>query len=105
MVTLIGLMAIVLSTGLCIWYAPNLEGALPAWLYYLYRTYSPSCYIMDRRISASVWSYASLDAIDGKHARRTGQSGPLGQLFDHGCDALNMSVYMCWPISLTACLW
>ena len=23
------------------------------------------------------------------HSRRTGQSGPLGELFDHGVDALN----------------
>lgn len=28
--------------------------------------------------------YQSLDAIDGKQARRTGSSGPLGELFDHG---------------------
>jgi ethanolaminephosphotransferase len=30
----------------------------------------------------------TLDAIDGKQARRTGASSPLGQLFDHGCDAV-----------------
>lgn len=34
--------------------------------------------------------YQSMDAIDGKQARRTGSTGPLGELFDHGCDALNM---------------
>ena len=28
-----------------------------------------------------------LDGIDGKQARRTGTSGPLGELFDHGLDA------------------
>jgi phosphatidylserine synthase len=33
-----------------------------------------------------------MDAIDGKQARRTGTSGPLGELFDHGCDAINMMV-------------
>ena len=27
-------------------------------------------------------------SMDGKQARRTGSSSPLGQLFDHGCDAL-----------------
>lgn len=31
-----------------------------------------------------MWIYQSLDAIDGKQARRTGTSGPLGELFDHG---------------------
>ena len=34
--------------------------------------------------------YQTLDAIDGKQARRTGSSSPLGQLFDHGCDAINV---------------
>ena len=30
--------------------------------------------------------------VDGSQARRTGQSGPLGELFDHGVDALNTSL-------------
>ena len=29
----------------------------------------------------------ALDGIDGKQARRTGRSSPLGELFDHGVDA------------------
>lgn len=29
--------------------------------------------------------------MDGKQARRTGTSSPLGELFDHGCDALSCS--------------
>ena len=33
--------------------------------------------------------YQSLDAIDGKQARRTNSNSPLGELFDHGCDALS----------------
>ena len=36
--------------------------------------------------------YQTLDAIDGKQARRTGSSSPLGQLFDHGCDAFSCSL-------------
>jgi len=28
------------------------------------------------------------DGIDGKQARRTGSSSPLGELFDHGLDSL-----------------
>jgi phosphatidylglycerophosphate synthase len=32
--------------------------------------------------------YQTLDSLDGKQARRTGSSSPLGQFFDHGCDAL-----------------
>ena len=33
--------------------------------------------------------YQSLDAIDGKQARRTGSATPLGELFDHGCDSVS----------------
>ncbi|GMH83629.1 hypothetical protein TL16_g09662 [Triparma laevis f. inornata] len=33
--------------------------------------------------------YQTLDNMDGKQARRTGSSSPLGMLFDHGCDAIN----------------
>jgi len=29
----------------------------------------------------------TLDGVDGKQARRTGTSSPLGELFDHGCDS------------------
>jgi len=28
-----------------------------------------------------------MDNSDGKQARRTGASSPVGMLFDHGCDA------------------
>ncbi|KAF9584810.1 hypothetical protein BGW38_005101 [Lunasporangiospora selenospora] len=42
--------------------------------------------------AVGLFVYQSLDAIDGKQARRTGTSGPLGELFDHGCDALNTSL-------------
>jgi phosphatidylglycerophosphate synthase len=34
--------------------------------------------------------YQTLDAIDGKQARRTGSSNSLGELFDHGCDSVSM---------------
>uniref|UniRef100_A0A452UZB7 Cholinephosphotransferase 1 n=1 Tax=Ursus maritimus TaxID=29073 RepID=A0A452UZB7_URSMA len=37
--------------------------------------------------------YQSLDAIDGKQARRTNSCSPLGELFDHGCDSLS-TVFM-----------
>ena len=37
----------------------------------------------------SILIYQTLDNMDGRQARRTGSSSPLGLLFDHGCDALN----------------
>jgi len=36
--------------------------------------------------------YQTFDACDGTQARRTGQSGPLGELFDHGVDAINTTL-------------
>ena len=33
--------------------------------------------------------YQTLDNMDGKQARKTHSSSPLGLLFDHGCDAMN----------------
>jgi phosphatidylglycerophosphate synthase len=40
--------------------------------------------------AASYFTYRILDEMDGKQARRTGNSSPLGLLFDHGCDAFTM---------------
>ncbi|XP_017770571.1 PREDICTED: ethanolaminephosphotransferase 1-like [Nicrophorus vespilloides] len=34
----------------------------------------------------------TLDGIDGKQARRTGTSGPLGELFDHGLDSYTAAI-------------
>lgn len=42
----------------------------------------------------SILVYTNLDCIDGKQARRTGTSSPLGQLFDHGCDAVALHVML-----------
>lgn len=35
----------------------------------------------------NLWVAYTLDGLDGKQARRTGTSGPLGELFDHGLDS------------------
>ena len=47
--------------------------------------------VLQKEHLESFWPYylQSLDAIDGKQARRTGTSSPLGELFDHGCDSLS----------------
>lgn len=37
------------------------------------------------------FAYRMLDECDGKQARRTGNSSPLGMLFDHGCDAFTVT--------------
>lgn len=42
----------------------------------------------------------TLDAIDGKHARRTGSSSPVGELFDHGLDSYSSIFIMIYLFSL-----
>ena len=45
--------------------------------------------------------YQCLDALDGKQARRTGSASPLGELFDHGCDAVSTGfVSLCIAVAL-----
>ncbi|TYH27573.1 hypothetical protein ES288_A02G078100v1 [Gossypium darwinii] len=39
-------------------------------------------------MGSSCTRVASIFVSDGKQARRTNSSSPLGELFDHGCDAL-----------------
>ena len=59
---------------------PNLEQAFPFYYYLI--------------CAWGVLMYQTFDAVDGKHARNTGQSSPLGQLFDHGCDAVNSNFFI-----------
>lgn len=61
------------STVVLLYYYFSEAAVYPSWAWY-YATFS-------------LFGYQTLDAIDGKQARRTGSSSPLGELFDHGCDA------------------
>ena len=53
----------------------DLLGPLPQWIFF----FQAWCY----------FAYRMLDEMDGKQARRTGNSSPLGLIFDHGCDAFS----------------
>ena len=48
----------------------------------------------------TLFLYQTLDAVDGKQARRTKSSSALGQLFDHGCDAMSTFI---GALSLCVC--
>jgi phosphatidylglycerophosphate synthase len=51
--------------------------------------------------AAAIFVYQTADAVDGKQARRTGTSSPLGALFDHGCDALVSNVLFAnWLVAI-----
>jgi len=58
--------------------------------------------------SIMLFFYQTLDSIDGKQARRTGSSSPLGELFDHGCDAIvtmYQAVTTCAALQLGSSYW
>jgi ethanolaminephosphotransferase len=87
MVTLVGWLGMLLGYALVVVYCPTLTEAAPSWVYYL--------------LAALMFLYQTLDAIDGKQARRLEMASPLGELFDHGCDALTtMLVSLCTAAAL-----
>lgn len=74
LVTMLGTCIMILSTLVQLAFSPLLNAPTPTWVYV--------------QAAVGLFVYQTLDALDGKQARRTGSSSPLGQLFDHGCDAL-----------------
>jgi ethanolaminephosphotransferase len=77
-VTLVGFVLIIVSHLVLMWFSPKLEEAAPGWVYVF--------------VGVSLATYMVLDNLDGRQARRTGSSSPLGHLFDHGCDAFNVTI-------------
>ena len=76
LITLSGLLINVFATIVVCYFDPELLGVAPAWVYIL--------------AGICIQIYAVFDAADGKQARRLKASSPLGQIFDHGCDAVNL---------------
>uniref|UniRef100_A0A1Q3FTS1 diacylglycerol cholinephosphotransferase n=1 Tax=Culex tarsalis TaxID=7177 RepID=A0A1Q3FTS1_CULTA len=85
LITIVGLAVNILTTLILIYYSPNGRSEPPRWA-------SALC-------ALGLFVYQSLDAIDGKQARRTNSSTPLGELFDHGCDSIS-TVF----VALSACI-
>eukprot|EP01103_Thecamoeba_quadrilineata_P003328 TRINITY_DN13119_c0_g1_i1.p1 TRINITY_DN13119_c0_g1~~TRINITY_DN13119_c0_g1_i1.p1 ORF type:complete len:378 (+),score=36.97 TRINITY_DN13119_c0_g1_i1:47-1180(+) len=78
LITLFGLALNLFSYLLVLIFNPSLDEACPRWVYLV--------------IPVSFLIYQSLDNLDGRQARRTKSSSPLGELFDHGCDAITVSI-------------
>lgn len=74
MITLMGFMFLLTSAFLGYIYSPKLDSPPPRWVHFAH--------------GLLLFLYQTFDAVDGKQARRTNSSSPLGELFDHGCDAL-----------------
>ncbi|CAG8571652.1 12269_t:CDS:2 [Dentiscutata heterogama] len=71
------------------WMAPNLITLCG--LGFVFINVLSVIYWINDLVGPGLWLYSTFDNVDGKQARRTGTSSPLGELFDHGCDALNCS--------------
>ena len=69
-ITIIGFVLVCIAHAIMAYYCPDLEGPAPWWAYVF------NC--------VTLLAYQTLDNLDGKQARRTGSSSPLGLLFDHG---------------------
>ncbi len=64
---------------------------LLVYAYYITYLYSSAYPRTIALVSALLlFSYQTLDAIDGKHARRIKNDSPLGELFDHACDSIGI---------------
>lgn len=75
LMTISGLFVNIFTSLLLIFYSPDAVHEAPRWTFIL--------------CALGMFVYQTLDACDGKQARRTGTSSPLGELFDHGCDSLS----------------
>ncbi|XP_031388740.1 choline/ethanolaminephosphotransferase 1-like [Punica granatum] len=73
-ITLMGFLFLISSAFLGYIYSPRLDSPPPRWVHFAHGLF--------------LFLYQTFDAVDGKQARRTSSSSPLGELFDHGCDAL-----------------
>lgn len=88
LITLLGFLCILIPHFIVFGMFPDkLEGDVPIWL----------CLIL----GVLHLVYMNFDNMDGKQARKTGNSSPLGLLFDHGCDSL---VIMLQGLSLSTVL-
>jgi len=100
MITLSGLAFVLLNFATLLFYDPMYltekggSTGPPNWVYFTW--------------AAGLFLYQTFDAIDGKQARRTGMAGPLGEMFDHGCDALNTTlgvILTCHALNLGRSWW
>ncbi|KAJ8602555.1 hypothetical protein CTAYLR_008347 [Chrysophaeum taylorii] len=77
-ITVAGLCFLLVALALSVFFSPSLESPLPSALYVY--------------IAFAQFAYQTLDNLDGRQARRTDNSSPLGLLCDHGSDALAVTV-------------
>ena len=90
--TLVGLVFNLFTCSLLVYYSPDARQEVHTFFvvdFFLLIFYHqiPAWVLVLAAIGLFV--YQTLDACDGKQARRTGNSSSLGELFDHGCDVVS----------------
>ncbi|XP_030745692.1 cholinephosphotransferase 1 isoform X1 [Sitophilus oryzae] len=89
LLTIMGLVVNIFTALLLVAFSPDAKQEAPRW----------TCALC----ALGLFIYQSLDAIDGKQARRTNSANPLGELFDHGCDSLStvfVAISACTAVQL-----
>lgn len=84
--TLAGLLIVIATAAIFILHSPDAKQDMPPWLSLLG--------------ALSIFIYQTLDACDGKQARRTQSQSQLGELFDHGCDSLS-TIFIALIVAIT----
>jgi ethanolaminephosphotransferase len=79
-ITLMGFAAVTLSFALMLVVCPRLDGTAPR--------------ITSAVAIVAIFVFQTLDAVDGKQARRTGSSSSLGNWLDHVCDVVAIQMAM-----------
>lgn len=86
MITLSGFFFTIFGVVLLSMVSPDLKTETHSFVYFIF--------------ALCVWLNSTFDNVDGKQARRTNSSSALGELFDHGCDALCVNVMAVFLIGL-----
>ena len=79
LLTFVGFLHALAAYALLLAHSPALDGSAPPWVYV-------AC-------AACLFVYQTMDGMDGKQARRVGAGSPLGEVVDHGADAIASCVY------------
>jgi ethanolaminephosphotransferase len=86
-ITTLGLLISAVAHVLTMFYNWDFSAAMPLWVHVV--------------VAVCMFVYQTLDNLDGRQARRTGTSSPLGLMFDHGVDSVlisfvGLSAFSCW---------
>ena len=79
LLTFVGFLHALAAYALLLAHSPALDGSAPSWVYV-------AC-------AVCLFVYQTMDGMDGKQARRVGAGSPLGEVVDHGADAIASCVY------------